>query len=304
MNRSSYLVLGVAAATAIAVASVTASAADSTAQGTSALVSYDCDSQPSSGLQAAENSLATGGTLIVSGSCSTGLTLQAETTLAGNNAGTVLHGAITYDSSDPVTIRDIQVSCGKAPACLNIENGWRVNIESVVTYGGAAAGIELSAPTCGKPHGSGCNVNDYLAHNFITTKSGYGIWVSDPGNTITDGFITDSWIAGGTDSIHLGNAAGWQVVDNHVYGETGYAIYANRLYGSQITGTDAEQGSLDLIAQSHSEPSEIDGNRLYKGTITQTSIGAGCSLTVVGNVTATAPSFTGCTVRKAANLVA
>jgi hypothetical protein len=300
MNRSSYLVLGVAAATAIAVASVTASAADSTAQGTAALVSYNCDSQPSSGLQAAENSLATGGTLIVSGSCKTGLTLQAETTLAGNNAGTVLHGAVTYNSPLPVTIRDIQVSCGTAPACLNIENGWRVNIENVVTYGGAT-GIELSAPTCGK--GSGCNVNDYLAHNFINNMSGYGIWVNDPANTITDGFITDSWIAGGTDSIHLGNAAGWQVVDNHVYGESGHAIYADRLYGSQVTGTYAEQGGLDLIAQSDSQPSEIDGNRLNAGTITQTSHGAGCSLTIVGNVTATAPSFIGCTVSKAANLV-
>ena len=68
-------------------------------------------------------------------------------------------------------------------------------------------------------------------------------------------------IACGTDSIHLGNAAGWQVVDNHVYGESGYAIYADRLYGSQVTGTYAEQGSLDLIAQSDSQPSEIDGNR-------------------------------------------
>jgi hypothetical protein len=300
MNRSIYLVLGVAAATAIAVVSVTASAAGSTAQGTAALVSYDCDSQPSSGLQAAENSLAAGGTLIVSGSCTAGLTLHAETTLAGNNAGTVLHGAIKYNSPLPVTIRDIQVSCGTAPACLNIENGWRVNIENIVTYGGAT-GIELSAPACGK--GSGCNVNDYLAHNFINNMSGYGIWVNDPANTITDGFITDSWIAGGTDSIHLGNAAGWQVVNNHVYGESGHAIYADRLYGSQVTGTDAEQGGLDLIAQSDSQPSEIDGNRLNAGTITQTSHGAGCSLTIVGNVTATAPSFIGCTVKKAANLI-
>jgi hypothetical protein len=299
MNRTSYLVLGVAAATAIAVASITASAADSTTQGTAALVSYDCNSQPSSGLQAAENSLATGGTLIVSGSCTTGLTLQAETTLAGNNAGTVLHGAVTYNSPLPVTIRDIQVSCGNAPACLNIENGWRVNIENIVTYGGTT-GIELSAPTCGK--GSGCNVNDYLAHNFINNTSGYGIWVNDPTNTITDGFITDSWIANGTDSIHLDNAAGWQVVNNHVYGESGRAVYANRLYGSQVTGTYAEKGGLDLIAQSHSQPSEIDGNKLNAGTITQTSLGAGCRLTIVGNVTATAPSFTGCTVSKAANL--
>jgi hypothetical protein len=286
------------------------------AQGTSAFVSYDCDSQGSSGLQTAESSVAAGGTLLIAGTCdetSTPLMVTANTTVEGNNSGTIIDGSIEYPSTspdDPITIRDLEVNCATTSdandACIDIQNGFRVSITGVVTMNGDY-GIELSAPTCSK--GSGCNVNDFLSDNFISDPTIYGFYVNDPADTITDGMFVHSWIDGGpagsdTDDVYLTNAAGWFVTDDHLYGPgVSTAIYAYRLFGSSISDNDIEYGGVSAILQKDSEPVVISNNRIKNGTITETTIGSTCYVTMVGNVTDVPISTTStCTNATAANL--
>ena len=46
------------------------------------------------------------------------------------------------------------------------------------------------------------------------------------------------------DAIHLDNAAGWNISGNHLYGDAGNAINANRLYGTTIYGNHIEDFGL------------------------------------------------------------
>ncbi|MFC6670561.1 right-handed parallel beta-helix repeat-containing protein [Marinobacterium aestuariivivens] len=79
-------------------------------------------------------------------------------------------------------------------------------------------------------------VNGRISNSFIERSGRHGIFVEDSQNRVTDWILSDNWIAGtGMDGIHLGNAAGWYVVRNHIYGVSQNAIYAKRLFGTSIT---------------------------------------------------------------------
>ncbi len=78
-------------------------------------------------------------------------------------------------------------------------------------------------------------VNSRLTNLFITDCGGDGIRVEDPKGSVTDSIIENSWIASsGQSAINMDDAAGWQVINNHLYGVQRHAVYANRCFGTTI----------------------------------------------------------------------
>lgn len=78
-------------------------------------------------------------------------------------------------------------------------------------------------------------VNGRIVGNFIETSGRHGVFVEDPGNSVTDWTLSDNWIASsGADGIHMDNAAGWMVERNHIYGVARDAIYAHRLFATSV----------------------------------------------------------------------
>lgn len=78
-------------------------------------------------------------------------------------------------------------------------------------------------------------VNGRISDNFIERSGRHGVFIEDPGNSVTDWILRDNWIASsGVDGIHMDNAAGWIVERNHIYGVPQHAIYAHRLFATSI----------------------------------------------------------------------
>jgi hypothetical protein len=78
-------------------------------------------------------------------------------------------------------------------------------------------------------------VNSRLTNLFITDCNGDGIRVEDPHGSVTDSIIENSWIASsGQSAINMDDAAGWQVINNHLYGVQRHAVFANRCFGTTV----------------------------------------------------------------------
>lgn len=78
-------------------------------------------------------------------------------------------------------------------------------------------------------------VNSRLSGLFVTDNGGDGIRIEDVKGSVTDSLILNSWIANsGKSAIFMDDAAGWQVINNHLYGVQQHAVYANRCFGTTI----------------------------------------------------------------------
>jgi hypothetical protein len=78
-------------------------------------------------------------------------------------------------------------------------------------------------------------VNGHISNVFVTNSGATGIHVVDPGNSVTDWSLLDSWVANsGQSAIYMDNAAGWTVRGNHVYGIQQHAIFANSCWATSI----------------------------------------------------------------------
>ena len=88
-------------------------------------------------------------------------------------------------------------------------------------------------------------VNSRLSDLFISHSGGDGIRVFDAKGSVTDSLILNSWVASsGKSAINLDDAAGWQVINNHLYGVQRHAIFANRCFGTTIADNCAPRPSL------------------------------------------------------------
>ncbi|MEI6500272.1 MAG: right-handed parallel beta-helix repeat-containing protein, partial [Armatimonadota bacterium] len=96
-------------------------------------------------------------------------------------------------------------------------------------------GLRLTSVSANGTRITNSQVNGRISDNFITNSGRHGVFVEDPGNSVTDWTLSDNWIANsGVDGVHLDNAAGWVVERNHIYGVPHNAIYAHRIFATSI----------------------------------------------------------------------
>jgi parallel beta-helix repeat protein len=194
-----------------------------------------------------------GGTCLIT----QGLVLAGNRTYAGAaTTGTVLKqaGPMGYvlassdytgnstTTGDPLQIRDLTVDCdGTGDTDGIVILNWQADVEQVDVHGCGGSGIvDTSVPHDGTPI-TNTSVNSRFENNFISDSGRYGFAVIDPVNSVTDGFFTDNQVAdSGADGIYLQNAEGWNVTGNHLYGDAGNGIAAERLYGTTIAGNYIE----------------------------------------------------------------
>lgn len=140
----------------------------------------------------------------------------------------------------PVAVRHLAIEGNSenntADTTGMILRSWQTVVEDVQIRNMGGHGIMLTNPSADGTELENTQVNGQIVGNFIEFSGGHGIFVDDPGNSVTDWNLTDNWIgSSGIDGIHLENAAGWVVERNHVYGVRENAIYANRLFGTSIS---------------------------------------------------------------------
>lgn len=113
---------------------------------------------------------------------------------------------------------------------------WLTVVEDLQVRSAPADGIRLTnLSKDGKTRLTSTQVNGRISNCFITGSGANGIYVADPGNSLTDWDLLDSWIANsGESAIRMDNAAGWKVEGNHLYGVKQHAIYAHRCWGTTI----------------------------------------------------------------------
>lgn len=113
---------------------------------------------------------------------------------------------------------------------------WLSVVEDLHIANMGSDGLRLTSLSANGTRLKNTQVNGRIASSFIENSGRHGIFVEDPGNSVTDWTLCDNWIASsGADGIHLDNAAGWMVARNHVYGVPHDAIYAHRLFATTIS---------------------------------------------------------------------
>lgn len=243
------------------------------AAGGQAFISYACTGGASdAGTVTSDlSSLGQGGTLLLAGTCDVGsLTVPADVTLEGTESsdsgvGTQLNGNLTETSGESTTIQDLQVNCGGSGTGIELE-GWQDTVTHV-TVDECYYGIELYSSS-----GTGNHVNDRITDDFIehTDSGGYGFYVDDAGNGVTDGYFTGNYVQGGATSIYMTNAAGWYIEDNHTYDQSGVAIYANDMWGTKIAGNYIESWSgygIEGTVQSGAVGSVVADNNVFQNDL-------------------------------------
>jgi hypothetical protein len=115
-------------------------------------------------------------------------------------------------------------------------HSWLSVIEDVEVSNAPEDGIRVTA--VGEDNSTiitNTQVNSRFTNLFVTDCGGDGIRIEDPHGSVTDSIIESSWIAeSGQSAINMDDAAGWQVINNHLYGVQRHGVYANRCFGTTI----------------------------------------------------------------------
>ncbi len=291
--RTKLVMAVLALAVIFAAVSCSGSATVTDAAGRPHSVNVTCQDTASdaAALQNAINSSAPGATIhILGGICllTQGISLPGDRAYAGSSTtGTVLRqdAGMTYvlasaayvnnlpTTGDPLAIRDLTVSCNGAGGTNGIVVlNWQADVEHVDVTGCGGSGIVDTNTTANGRAITNTSVNSRFDNNVITRIGGYGFEVADSGNAVTDGYLDDNQIGpAGRDAIHLGNAAGWVISGNHLYGDGKDGIYADRLFGTTIAdnyiedfGAKQDSGAWFGIAATVSGAgSTIAGNKVF-----------------------------------------
>lgn len=222
-----------------------------------ASVQVTCHDRPTDAalLQQAINSSPVGAAIeFQGGTCllTTGLTLLSNRTYTGESTtGTVLKqdGSASYvlassayagnatTTGEPLAIRDLTVACNGSGATDGIVlMNWQIDVENVNVSNCGGSGIVDTNTNAAGSAITNTSVNSRFDNNYISGSGHYGFAVLDSGNSVTDGFLIDNQIAlSGMDGIYLQNAEGWDISGNHLYGNRGNAVSADRLYGTTIS---------------------------------------------------------------------
>jgi len=145
-------------------------------------------------------------------------------------------------TGDPVTIRDLTVSCdGSGSTDGIIIMNWHADVEHVDVNGCGGSGIVDTNTAANGEAITNTSVNSRFDNNFISNSGQYGFDVRDSASAVTDGFLDDNQVeSSAKDAIHLDDAVGWDISGNHVYGDSQDAIYASPLYGTTISNNYIE----------------------------------------------------------------
>jgi hypothetical protein len=229
--------------------------------GPPSLVTVSCIGRTSdaASLQQAINSSSPGAVIEIRGICllTRGITFLGDRTYTGyNTTGTVLKqdGNMGYVLASqayvrnsswtgaPVTIRDLTVQCnGSGSTNGVVVLNWQADMEGVDVHGCGGSGIVDTNTTADGNAIKNTSGNSRFDNNFVSNSGRYGFEIYDSGNSVTDGFLDNNVIAhSGLDGIQLGNAAGWDISGNHLYGNARNGINAYRLYGTTISNNYIE----------------------------------------------------------------
>ena len=140
----------------------------------------------------------------------------------------------------PVAVRHLTLNGNRkgnpgAQTAGLVLRSWLSVVEDVCITSMGGDGLRLTSRSAKGVGLKNSQVNGRISGNFIENSGRHGIFIEDPGNSVTDWILSDNWIASsGADGIHMDNAAGWVVERNHIYGVPHTAIYAHRLFGTSI----------------------------------------------------------------------
>ncbi len=173
---------------------------------------------------------------------------------------------------------------------------WQTVVEDIEINGSVRHGIRLTSVSADGTRLTNTEVNGRISSMQINRSGGSGLYVEDPGNSVTDWQFKDSYVAGtGADGVHMDNVAGWLITGNHIYGVDGdHALWANRLYGSSISDNYIEDfGTVGILARVQGgAASVIANNRIFKF-----NDGTGTFLLVEGNYSNAKAAVTGNAIR-------
>jgi len=197
----------------------------------------------------------------------------------------------TAYSGAPISIRNLTVDGNAAnnTAATNgiIVRSWQTTIDSVRIKDVDNDGILLSEVAAnGTTHftAGSTMVNGTISNSMIDNAGGHGVNVADTGNVITDWTLSGNWIGYvAHDAIHLDNAAGWMIHNNHIYGVKETAVYANRMFGTSISDNYIEDFGGTTTAGTYyginvtmqgDVASTISGNRVFGYNVNEANVGS------------------------------
>jgi hypothetical protein len=181
-------------------------------------------------------------------------------------------------SGDPISIAHLNLdgnSSANSGTNVLVIRSWLSHIYDLIVQNAPGDGILLpSLASNGSTNLSSTEVNGVIENVWVKASGSNGIEVSDSSGHITDWFLLDSAVEASTNSaIYLGNAAGWLLRGNHIYGVGKDGILASHCYGTTIQdsyieqfGTSGGSGNTwyGIIASlSDSAASVISGNKIF-----------------------------------------
>jgi hypothetical protein len=216
-----------------------------------------------------------------------------NTTTIQQAAGANLTALLASDSwvnntsiaGDPIRIAHLNLdgnSSANTGTNVLVLRSWLSHVEDLAVQNAGADGILIPSPSSNGTQLTGTSVNgvngtevnSVIDKVWVNHSAANGIHVVDSGDAITDWFLLDSAVQdSGASAIYLGNAAGWMVRGNHVYGVQNDGILASRCYGTTIEGNYIEQFGTaggtgatwyGIIASlAGSAASVISGNKIF-----------------------------------------
>ncbi|CAM3423436.1 right-handed parallel beta-helix repeat-containing protein [Kibdelosporangium persicum] len=219
----------------------------------------------------------------------------------GANLDAMLASDTYLDNVDytgaPVTVRSLTLDGNRQnnPAAHDVlvVRAWQSVIENVETFGATRHGLRVTSLSANGTALKNTQVNGRIVGNHFAMSGGHGVFVEDPGNSVTDWVLADNWVAdSGADAVMIDNAAGWMIRGNHLYGVNGVALWADRLFGTTISDNYIEDFTVSGLRVSiqGEAASTITGNRIFDfpgggGAFLETRVNYGTGvLAVTGNV--------------------
>ena len=173
-------------------------------------------------------------------------------TILRQAGGTNLPALLASDSwsddwthtGDPIRIAQLTLDGnGSANSGTNalVIRSWLTVIEDMQVENAPADGIQITNLSKNGVRLQSSQVNGHISNCLVTNSGAIGIHVVDDSTSVTDWSLLDSWVANsGESAIYLGDAAGWTVRGNHVYGVRQHAIFANGCWATSIDENDIE----------------------------------------------------------------
>jgi hypothetical protein len=197
----------------------------------------------------------------------------------------------------PFTVRSLTLDGNRAanPTARDalVVRSWQTVVEDIEVVNSARHGIRVTSLSANGTALTNTQVNGRVSGNHVSDAGGRGVFIEDPGNSVTDWQLYDNWIAdSGSDAIAMDNAAGWVVRGNHVYGVGGIGLRADRMFGTTIADNYIEDFSVAglRVSLQGDASSAISGNKIFQFSgatasqflETRVNYGTG-NLSIVGN---------------------